>query len=223
MKILRTFVVVAAAALMATAAMAQRGQGGMRMMGGGFGDSSGVMLLQRADVQKDLGVTDEQKSKLDAMRQQMMDDMRSRFQGGGGGGFDRDAMQKAMKEMQDKSKTETAKILTKEQMTRLREINIQLAGNSAVAWEDVQKELGMTSDQTAKVKDLQAKQQDANQAVFQKMRDGEISREEIGDIMKKNQDTLNAELGKILKDDQKTKLKTMGGKPFKADANNGRG
>jgi Spy/CpxP family protein refolding chaperone len=219
MKVLKTFVVVAVAALLATAAMAQRGQGGMRMMGGP-GDSSGTMLLQRSDVQKDLGLTDEQKTKLDAMRQKMMDDMRAQFQNGGGGG-DREAMQKAVKEMMDKAKAETAKILTKEQTTRLHEISIQVAGNGAIQWEDVQKELGMTSDQVAKVKDLQTKQAEANQAIFQKMRDGEIDREELPEIMKKNQDTMNVELGKILKEEQKTKLKAMGGKPFKADANNG--
>lgn len=218
MKLLRNLVVVAAAVLLATSAMAQGGgrQGGMRMMGGG-NDPSGLMLLQRADVQKDLGLTDDQKSKLTAMQDKIRQDMMARFQNGGGGRPDQETIQKMLKEVMDNVKKEAAAILTKEQMTRLREINIQIAGNGAASWEDVQKELGMTSDQVAKVKDLQQKQTEANGALFQKMRDGEISREEIGDMMKKNSDTLNAEIGKVLKEEQRAKLKTMGGKEFKAD------
>ena len=54
MKSLRNLVVICAALVLAGSAMAQggggRGQGRMGMFGGG--DSSGLMLLQRADVQK---------------------------------------------------------------------------------------------------------------------------------------------------------------------------
>jgi hypothetical protein len=204
--------------VLASAAMAQGGGGrgqGMRMMGGG--DSSGLMLLQRADVQKEIVVTDDQKSKLDAVRQKMMEDMRAQFQGGGGQPPDREAMQKTMQTMMDNMKKEAEKILTKDQMTRLHELAIQIAGNNAATWADVQKEIGVTDDQKAKIKDLQSKQQEANQALFQKMRDQEITREELQDAMKKNTDSFNTELGKILTDAQKAKLKTMGGKEFKQD------
>lgn len=226
MKFIKTFVVVACAVLLSGAAMAQGGGGGRgggqrMMMGMGMGDSSGIMLLQRPDVQKDLALTDDQKSKLTAMQDKIRDDMRARFQNGGGGRPDRETMQKVMKEVMDNVKKEATKILTKEQVTRLREINIQLAGNGAILWEDVQKDLGLSSDQTAKIKDLQTKQNDANSALRQKAQDQEITFEELQESMKKNNDMMNVELGKILKDDQKAKLKTMGGKEFKPDTNNG--
>ena len=220
MKFVRNMLVVCAALVVASAALAQgggRGQGGMRMMGGG--DSSGIMLLQRKDVQADLGITDDQKSKLEAARTKMMDDMRAQFQGGSRP--EPEAMQKMFAKMQEDMKKETEKVLTKEQMSRLKQINIQLAGNNAAAWADIQKELGMTEDQIKKIKDLQAKQQEANQGLFQKMRDQEMSREELQDAMKKNGETLKAEMGKVLTAEQKDKLKAMGGKEFKADKDGG--
>jgi Spy/CpxP family protein refolding chaperone len=223
MKIVRNMLVVCAALVVASAAMAQgggRGQGGMRMMGGA-GDSSGMMLLQRKDVQADLAITDDQKSKLEAARTKMQDEMRAQFQNGGGGG-DREAMMKVITKMQEDMKKETEKVLTKEQMARLRQINIQLAGTNAANWADVQKEIGMTEDQVKKIKDLQAKQQEANQGLFQKMRDQEMTREELQDAMKKNGETLKSEMAKILTSEQKDKLKAMGGKEFKADKDGGR-
>jgi hypothetical protein len=200
--------------------MAQGGGGrgqGMRMMGGG--DSSGMQLLfgnprqpARKDVQTDLNLTDDQKSKLEAAGQKMMDDFRAMFQGGGGQP-DQDAIKKVM----DTAKAEVAKILTKEQTARLREINIQLVGTSAAMFPDVQKDLGLTDDQKTKLKDLQTKQGEAMQALRQKMRDQEITMEEFQDANKKNNDTMKTEIGKVLTADQQTKLKAMGGKEFKAD------
>jgi hypothetical protein len=52
------------------------------------------------------------------------------------------------------------------------------------------------------------------QALMQKMRDQELSREEMQEKMKKNGDIMNTELGKVLTDNQRAKLTEMGGKKF---------
>ncbi|MFX5574590.1 hypothetical protein ABTD77_19315, partial [Acinetobacter baumannii] len=63
-------------------------------------------------------------------------------------------------------------------------------------------------------------QQEASTKIMEKMRSGEIDRDQIQEIMTKNQKAMDTELGKILTDDQKKKLSDMGGKPFKkADDN----
>jgi protein CpxP len=219
MKMLRNAIVICAALVLASAALAQgggRGQG-MMMMGG---DSSGTMLLQRADVQKDLGITDDQKSKLTAMQEKARTDMREIFQNANG---DRDAMRAAFTKYAEQMKKDVGGVLTKEQTARLKEINIQLAGNSAAAFPDVQTALGLTADQIAKIKDLGTKQQEANGALMQKVQDGEMTREEVMAARTKNGETYKTEIGKILTDDQKAKLKTMGGKEFKADKPSGGG
>jgi hypothetical protein len=88
-------------------------------------------------------------------------------------------------------------------------------GNGAIAAADLQKELGVTDEQKAKIKDLQEKQQAANTSLFEKMRNQEIDREQLQESMRKNTEAMNTELGKIATDAQKAKIKEMGGKPFK--------
>ncbi len=115
------------------------------------------------------------------------------------------------------------KILTADQHKRLKEIQIQLAGNLAATDKDVQKSLALTDDQRASIKRLQQQAQQANRSVFDKMRDGEIDRTTVGTSIKHNRDALNTEIGKILTDDQKAKLKAMSGKTFKQSVNQGGG
>lgn len=214
-------ILVAGIAVLAAVSMAQGGGGGGGRGGfgqgrGGFGmqDPSGVFLLRREDVQGELKLTADQKSKLTTIQEDQRAKMREMFQGGGGGG-DREAMMAEMQKMQAENNKVTLAVLDDTQKKRLKELAVQRMGNGVAANAEMQKELGITDDQKAKIKDLQAKQQEANQAVMQKMRDGEIQREELQGIMQKNTDIYNAELGKILTDAQKAKIKEMGGKPFK--------
>ena len=208
-------------ALMATAAFtfAQgQGRGGFGMrMGGNAGKSQ---LVYRDDVQADLKVTADQKKKLEDLQEKQRDEMRAAFEemrNNGGGGFDPEAMRTMMaKRMKEADKNVNA-ILTAEQQTRLKEIWVQVTGNGVILNEDMQKELAITDAQKKQIKDLESKQQEAMQAVMEKMRNQEIEREEVQTIMKKNSDAMNKELGKLLTAEQAAKLKTMAGKPFKAD------
>jgi len=181
------------------------------MMGGGAMPSS--MLLGREDVQTDLALTDDQKTKLTELQTSLRDKMREAFQGAQG---DRDAIRKAFQSVQEEAEKKVKEILTPDQQKRLLEINIQLSGNRSILIPDVQKGLALTDDQKAKAKGLSEKAGEANQSVFEKVRNGEISREDVQGIMEKNRKALDDELGKLLTDDQKAKLKDMAGKPFEA-------
>jgi hypothetical protein len=81
--------------------------------------------------------------------------------------------------------------------------------------EDVQKDLGFTADQKAKIEDLFKKQQEANAALREKMQSGEIDRSEIMERMQNNNKILGDEIQKLLTDAQKAKLKEMQGPEFK--------
>ena len=209
-------IVVAVTLVSATFSMTQ----GRMMMMGGPGGGTQSMLLGREDVQKELKLSDDQKSKLEEMRNSMMEEMRSRFQNGGGGGGDREAMMKEMQENMKKADAAALAVLNDGQKKRLKELWIQRSGNRIVSNEEIGKELGLTDTQKQKIKDLMAAKQQANQEIFQKMRDGEIDRSEIRPLMEKNNKALDGELGKVLTDDQKAKLKAMGGEPFKFDEDN---
>jgi hypothetical protein len=203
---------------------AQGGGGG----GGGFGRQGGMMggqsnsglgLLMRNDVQTDLGVTPDQKARLQALsdesrakRQAMMEEMRN----GGGGDFE------AMRANMDKMNAEYAKkadeVLTPDQRVRAKEISYQLQGNRAITNADTQKALGFSEAQSAQVKTVMDNFQAANQALMQDMRDGNLDRDSMRAKMDANNKALDAELGKVMTPDQAGKLKAMGGtKPFKAD------
>lgn len=182
-------------------------------MMGGPGGGNPSMLLRRDDVKKDLALTDDQKAKL----QEMQDGMRQKFMDAfQNAGEDQEARQKAMAAIMKDVTDQVNKILTADQQKRLKEISVQLGGNAAVLQPDVQKDLALTDEQKAKIKDLNDRQQAANREIFQKVQSGDIQREDVGDLMQKNTKVLNEEIGKVLTQAQKDKLKDMGGKPFTA-------
>lgn len=206
---------VIAVILVAAVSMAQRGggQGGQR----GFAQNNNTILgvLQRADVQGELKLTDDQKSKLEALRPQRG----QRGQGGGGAGggggqggnFDPAEMRKAQQEREKN----TLAILDAGQNKRLMELFIQKAGNRSLFNETVAKELALTDDQKSKLQGLQTKQREAMQAVREKMQNGEIDRTQIRELQAKNDKIMDEEAGKILTTEQAAKLKTMRGAEFK--------
>ncbi len=207
--------------ILAVAVLAQAQRGGM-MMGGGAANP--VMILGREDVQEDLKLTDDQKEKLADYTdmQKMFPKMMSAAQEAG---IAREDMrtekgQKFFKDYQEKVRKEIEGILTPDQAKRWNEIAIQMAGNMAVTRPEIAKLVGLTDDQNAKIKDLQKKQQDAMQGLFQQMRDGELTREDLQEKMKKNNEILDSEVGKLLTDPQKAKLKELGGKHFEKKDDN---
>lgn len=202
-----------------------QGRRGGMMQFGGRGGGSPVMLLQREDVQGELKLTDDQKSKLSGIRDKMQDRMREAFQAaaGGGGQPDREKMMAEMQKVTAEIQKEVDGILNEDQKKRLRELAVQRAGNGAVMMPDVAKELGITDAQKTKIQALQQKQGEATQALFEKMRSGELDRDQMREKMEGNQKALDEEIGKILTEDQKTKLKAMAGKPFTFAQDRGRG
>lgn len=205
------------------------GRGAGRQGRGGFGQQgrngagSELTLALRKDVQADLVVTDDQKTKLTDLQQKQRDARRAagggqRGAGGAGGGqVDPAERQKRAEEQRAQTHKDLAAILNDGQMKRLGEISIQLRGNRAILDPEVQKTLGLSSDQTAKIKDLQDKQTEANRSVFEKVRNQEISQDDARKSMETNTKAMDTELAKILTSDQAAKLKDLGGKPFKAD------
>lgn len=208
-------------AILAIAVISQaQGFRGGGMMGQGGG--SPLMLLGREDVKKDLALTDDQSEKLTQytdQRQMMQRGMKIIQESG----IDmqelrteegRKKLAPILEKMQADIKKEIEAILTPAQTKRLAEINIQFYGNRSVMQKDVAKAVGLTEDQNKKIEALQKAQGEAMMGLFQKMRDGELTQEDVADKRKKNDEILDAEIGKLLTEPQKAKLKEMGGKKF---------
>lgn len=197
--------------------MAQRGQGGagtrqMRGFGMGRQVGGGMMAVYRKDVQVELGLTSDQKTKLDELRTQF------RPQRGTAGAGQTPDLETLKAQVAERTKKIEA-ILTADQVKRLHEVELQLAGDRAILQEKVQKDLGLTASQTAKIKTLQAKFQEASASVREKMVNGEIDRDSMMASMQKNNTALVDELKKVLTAEQAAKLKEMGGKTFTPDPN----
>lgn len=190
-----------------------RGQGGMRMMGGG---NSILGLLGRTDVQTDIGATAEQKSAIQALQTKQREAMQAMFEEmrGGGGGGNPEEMRTKMQESQAKWDKEALALITPEQATRVKQIRIQLAGNAAILDKEVQKSLNMTESQLGAIKTAQNKQQADQQDLMEQMRNGEIDRTEMQPAMQKINETFNKALGEILSQEQKDALIALGGKKF---------
>jgi hypothetical protein len=224
-----------------TALSLAQGQGGEGRQGFGgrqrFGQQQGMIgLLSRNDVRSELKISDDQSTKLAELgirvrgqggpggggqgggRQGQGQGGGRQGQGGGrqgqggqGGNFDPEVMRQAARERE----TKIMAILEPGQQKRLKELFVQRSGNRAAMNEAIQKDLGLSEDQVAKLRDLQQKQQEANRAVMQKVRDGSLSREDVQSTIQKNEEIMNTEIGKILTSAQAAKLKEMGGAPFK--------
>lgn len=228
--ILKTVVAVALVA-MTLPALAQggRGQGGGGRQQGGFGQFGGRqgmmmggpggggigMLVNRPDVQTELKLTDDQKKKLEAISQKARDDRRAMMEDMRGGGGDRDAMMEKMRSMQTTQDKAINEVLTAEQKKRVSELAVQMAGSRYAMTPEGEKALGITADQKSKLQELQRKQQEGMMAMFERMRNGEVQREELQANMEKANKVMDEEIAKVLTAEQKTKLEELKGKPFK--------
>jgi hypothetical protein len=190
-----------------------QGQGGRR----GRGGNSLRSLLGRADVQTELKITDDEKTKIEALPRPAGFGGRGGGNGGGGNGGggggarpDPAAMQARMEE----ERKNIQAILTPEQFTRLNELLIQREGIGAIARPEVQTSLGLSDDQKAKIKELSDKFQQANRDTNQQRRDGSLDQQAAQERNQANRNIYTEELTKVLTADQAAKLKAMGGAPF---------
>ena len=199
------------------------GFGGGRRGGGGGGGGGNNQLEA---IEADLKLTDDQKKKISDIRDGVNTKRREMFTrngggGGGGGGFT-PPTEEQMKEMQKLSEDAAKQVdsaLNADQQKRLKQISLQLSGNRAVANKDTAKELGLSDDQNSKIADLVKKSGEAMTAIGERVRSGEIQFSEVREQMQKVNEVLQAEIGKVLTDAQKAKLKEMQGPEFKRDDN----
>lgn len=210
----KKLLLVAATAALVCGAVAQGG--GQRR--GGFGmQNDPVQLTGREDVQKDLALTDDQKTKLTDLREKAQQKRQEARQAAmEAAGDDREAGMKAMQaanaKITEEMSKELATILTPDQVKRLKEILIQISGVSIVTTnKEIQTDLTITDEQKTKFADLQTKQRAAMTELFQ---NSQGDRAAIQEGMAKNRKIMEDEINKILTDAQKAKLKDMSGKPF---------
>jgi Spy/CpxP family protein refolding chaperone len=174
----------------------------------GFMRGNPLMLLNQESVQKELKLTDEQKTKIDELRQKSREKMQEIFQG------DEGERQAKMQALNGENRKALEGILNAEQGKRLLEIVYQQRGAMAFADPEVAKTLNLTEEQQGKVKTINQEMQAAMRELFQPGQPpDDETRKKMEDLRKSSGEKLLA----LLSADQKTKWTALQGEPFKGE------
>jgi hypothetical protein len=220
---MRTFAKVALAAglvaLAAAPAWAQQGKGQGR---GGFGGGGGAMLLNNKSVHEELKVTEDQASKLQTLATEMREKAQADRQGLKD--LSQDEQRQKRRELNETHHAALMKglgeILKPEQVKRFEQIHLQTAGLAALATPSVEKKLGLTDDQKAKLRTIQEDSVTGMRQIFQDAgQDREAATKKLTELRKENNEKALA----VLTDSQKAMWKEMTGAPFQVKFEGGFG
>ena len=197
---------------------------------GGFGGGQGGLtrLAGNEAVQKEIGVTDEQKEKLKALGEEAAKDAQEEASAaglGGGGGFQNlspeeraklfEKMAAVTKKLNDKYSPKIKETLKPEQFERLQQISYQAAGTAIYSNADVVKALELTKEQQEKIATITKD--------FQEKRRALAGAEGGREAMTKLNEEQTADLAKVLSAEQTEKLTKLKGKTFDVSTLGGRG
>jgi Spy/CpxP family protein refolding chaperone len=185
-----------------------------------MGNGSPEGLISRSDVQKDLQLTDDQKTQIAKIQEDARTAGEARMQGVDFQSLsdaDRQKLRDEGRKANDETNLKIDAVLTPVQQIRLLGIFVQLNGNSAILNKTVADKLFLTADQKTKIKNLQTEQQANIADIQQKIRSGEIDRSQRGALMQKNRDVMNTALGNVLSEAQKAELRKLAGPTFTPD------
>jgi len=197
----------------------------------GMAGMGGIGLLRSEQVQQELKLTEDQKSKLQKLGEKMRDEFRERFSGMEG--LSREERQKKMEEMREQMqkegaeraealKKQLAEILKPEQMKRMRQIELQQAGPAALAQPVVAEAVGLTDEQKEKIQEIQRESQEEMRKLWQSAREGDSEErggrmEQLREKGRELREKAEKKAMSLLKPEQKKKLGEMMGEPFELD------
>lgn len=219
-KLMATFLVLA----LVTAALAQPGPGGPGGPGGrrgmgpgmgfgrGFGMGSGFGLLMMPEVQKEIGLTEQQIQQIQQLMMEQREQMQALMQ------QMRDATpeqrQKLMEQATQKWDQGMSKILQPAQKARLRELQLQAEGSMALMRPDVAKELNLSEEQKKKISSIMEQYRQKQMQLWQQGAGPNVDRQAMFQQIQQLRQQMDKELVAVLTAQQQEQWKKMLGKPF---------
>jgi len=198
--------VLPALALLAAAvgpAWAQKDKGGFPPIGL-FGSGS-LSLLENADVQKDLKLSDDQVKKITELGAKQRAAIAEIFKDLKG----KEAFDKMM-ELTKANQKAIGDILNAKQNERLKQLELQQRGPRACLDRKVAKDLGLSAEQTTKVREMV---KESTKKLFELFKD-KPKPEEIRKMMAELNKSIMDDILKTLTDEQKKKWRELTGEPF---------
>lgn len=180
--------------------------------------TSSVMLLRSEQVQKELKLTDEQKTKLQALADKIRSETRQRMSGLRDLSSEErrkkfDEMRPEMQKLEESQRKDVAAILNPDQARRFRQIELQQLRSAALLQADVATTLRLTEEQKKKLQEVATQTAEKLQTQTGEGTDRQQSREKRRQL----RDDGDKQAMAILTQEQKTKLTEMLGQPFQLD------
>jgi Spy/CpxP family protein refolding chaperone len=213
------------AALVATAGAQEKGQKGRGRGAGGPGFFGGggslVMLAGDEAVQKELGLGEAEKGKVETIGREANDARREELSSAGVdfrniqnlSDEERRAAGEKMaaisRKVNEKFEAKLKEALTADQFKRLQEIGVQAAGPDALSDPRVSKELALTDDQNKKIADIRTDYREKTRGLF-----GQGAGEDARTKMRELRDEESKKLAEVLTKEQQDKLTALKGKEF---------
>jgi hypothetical protein len=188
---------------------------------------SSAMLLGMPEVQKELGLSDKQKDQVEGLLEESRDAMQSVF-----GDFDFQEFQELSPEERDKRLAENtrkmeaanlatekkvADVLDAKQVERLDQLRLQREGVGALGRPDVARQLGLSDEQQAKIREIQESARPRGPGGFGGFGGPDQSdedRREMFERMRAQREKADADILAVLNEEQKTKWAEMKGDEF---------
>ncbi len=189
---------------------------------GGFRLEVITAVVDNADLQAELKVTDAQKEKLKSIDEKQSEATRKLFEGvkgGKGKGFDKDAfaeIREKSAKVREESRKAIEEVLTADQKKRVKEIQLQVEGIRAFSDEEVAAQLNLNDSQKSKIKGITDDYTKDVGELFGRGKGGR-DKDQAAENAKKREKLNKAAMADIedaLTDEQRSKWKTMVGAPF---------
>jgi hypothetical protein len=175
-----------------------------------------LKLIFRKDVQHDLGLELGQRGRIDLLHDRQIAEfqqarMQQRQNRGRGNNVLPELEEKQRKEVQDKIDL----WLTKEQKARLAQVALQLQGPVALFTGEIQKQLGITSEQNLRISQIQADRDAKIKQLQASMAAREVRPQDLQSRLDTIQKETSAQVKEMLTEEQQAELQKLFGKPFK--------
>jgi hypothetical protein len=177
-----------------------------------MGANSPVMLLGQKSVQEELKLSGDQIKKAEELAAKQRETLQSLRD------LDQEERGKKMQEINQANQKSLAEILKPNQVKRLRQISLQLAGAQAFNNPEVAAELKLTDDQKEKIREIRQQTNQQAQSIRENTSDRTEARQKVEQL---NKSTAGKVIG-LLTAEQKEKWKELIGEPFKGEIIRGR-